>query len=92
MKEMTCRAHLQVTARGVDRDGWRGEWAAGEDGEVGRFEGSRPRVPVFFFLFSSFPFLSYFQVPFEFRIRIQTCIKFILNLYCDFKSINFGNI
>jgi hypothetical protein len=44
---------------------------------------------VFLFLF---PFLSYFQVPFEFRIRIQTCIKFILNLYCDFKSINFGNI
>jgi hypothetical protein len=47
-----------------------------------------------FYSFLFYPLFSflYFQVQFEFWIWIQTCAKFVLNLYYDFKNTNFGNV
>jgi hypothetical protein len=63
-----------VAARGVNGDGWRGEWAAGEVGEVGRADADKwmwageKSAQVRFlslFLFLFLFFFSYFKFQFE---------------------------
>jgi hypothetical protein len=71
-----------VAARGVNGDGWRGEWAAGEIGEVGQKRSNRPSLAfiLFLFIFLSIFFIS--KVPFllfEFKFSFKPCTNLLSN-------------
>ena len=71
-----------MAARGVNGDGWRGEWAAGEIGEVGQKRSNRPSLAFILFLFI---FLSIFFISKVFGLNlnlvstlVQICYQIIL--------------